>query len=268
MTAFNRLTQRYPIISTMLLVLLSIVLSQVGAVLLSSLFSDISREVFAMYTRYGTALLTILLLWRLGAMRNAYISTPMSQWGSKWCLAALPIVTVGVINMFGVEWSNIQLVWQQVPFWVTENLATGVFEETMMRGLAFYLLYRAWQHQHNGLMKAAWAQAIIFGVIHLINLVNGVSIDVFAQVIYATFLGFAFAGIVAYTRSIWPAAVAHGFVNAIANINHTFVPDYVSEGTSALAYAFFIAVIALIAVLPGYYMLSHSHSTQLKMATV
>ena len=258
MKLFNRLTLNYPIASTTMLVLLSIVISQIGAVLLANIFSEVSREVFAMYTRYVTALLTIILLWKLDALRESLVSTPPSQWGARWYLAVFPILTVGCMNFTGVEWGAIQFDWSKVPFWFTENLATGVFEETMMRAMAFYLLYRAWRHQANGLLKAAWAQAIIFGAIHLINLVNGVSVDVFAQVIYATFLGFAFAGIVAYTGSIWPAAFAHGFVNAIGNINRTFVPDYVSDGTSVAAYALLIGLIALIAVIPGYFMLSRS----------
>lgn len=264
MNTFNRLTLKYPITSTMLLILLSIVFSQIGAVLLDNAFEQVSRETFAMYTRYGTAMLTIWLLFKLGALRSAGISAPVSQWGHRWYLAVLPVMLVGCMNFSGVQWQALQFAWQEVVFWLFANLATGVFEETMMRAMALFLLYRAWQHQQNGLFRAAWGQAVIFGVIHLVNLVNGVSVDVFAQVVYATVIGFAFAGIVVYTGSIWPAAVAHGFINAVANINQSFVPDYVSDGTPVIYYALFTLVIVVIAALPGHVMLKRSQDSFLQ----
>ncbi|MFW8591313.1 CPBP family intramembrane glutamic endopeptidase [Glaciecola sp. 2405UD65-10] len=262
MLSFKRLTLIFPLSFTVVLVLLGVVISQLGAVLLTQVFPDITRETFAVFTRYATALLMILLLWKLDALRASGISKPKSEWGSKWVLAILPMVLIACLNLSGVEWERLVFSVAKVPFWFFENLATGVFEEILMRAMAFYILYRAWQKQSNGLLKAAIAQALIFGLLHLLNLLNGFTVDVLAQVFYAALLGISFAGIVAYTGSIWPAAFVHGLINAIANINRTFVPDYIETPTSIEFYALFIVTAFFITTLPGIYMLKHSKQSQ------
>ena len=258
MRTLNRLTMAYPVGMTCLLVLLAIVISQLGAVLLTNIVTNIDRATFALFTRYGTALLMITLLWKLNALSESGISKPMNQWGKKWPLATLPMMLVACFNLSGIEWSNLIFSIDKIPFWVFENLATGVFEEVMMRAMAFFILYRAWQHQNNGLLKAAAVQALIFGLLHLINLINGFTIDTIAQVIYATLLGLSFAGVVAYTGSIWPASIVHGLINAVANVNRTFMPNYIETFTSVAVYALFIVLILLVTTLPGLYMLKLS----------
>ncbi|XOV78985.1 MAG: CPBP family intramembrane glutamic endopeptidase [Aestuariibacter sp.] len=262
MSLVNRMSLSYPLALSIFLVLISVFISQVGAVALAANWDTIGRDTFSTYTRYGVALATIVLLWRMGIVKQSGISNPYNQWAKRWYIAILPIIFVGCLNFINIHWSQMSFTLTGVTAWLFDNLSTGVFEEIMMRSLAFYLLYRAWQHSNHGLYKAAFAQALIFGLLHFINLINGFQIDVIAQVIYATFLGVSFAGIVAYSKTIWPAAIAHGFVNAIGNLNSTFVPDYVETSTAASTYAIYILVIFVVATLPGLYMLKLANQRQ------
>ena len=174
------------------------------------------------------------------------------------------MLLVAGLNVTGVDWVNAEFTAGKIILWGFDNFATGLFEEVMMRGMAFYLLYRAWQEQRNGIYKAAIAQALTFGLLHLFNLRDDAVIDVVAQVTYATILGFAFAGIVAYTRSVWPAVIGHTIINAISNINPTFVTNYVDTAPTVQMYSLFITIIALVTAPPGYFMLRNTANTKAK----
>lgn len=259
MQSMHRMSLLYPVSLTLFLVLLSVFVSQIGAVVMATHWDVISREAYTMLTRCGVTFLVIVLLAKINLLGSAGITTPFREWRANWHIALLPVLLVGFINLANVHWAQLQFTLPSVFFWIFDNLSTGVFEEVVLRGLAFSLLYRAWRHSRHGLYKAALLQASIFGVLHLINLINGFQVDVIAQVIYATLLGLSFAGIVAWTGSIWPAAVAHGLINAAANLNRSFVPGYTDTSTAASVYAIFIVVILVFSTLPGLYMLHRAN---------
>ncbi|MFT6269116.1 MAG: hypothetical protein ACJAVV_001936 [Alphaproteobacteria bacterium] len=98
---------------------------------------------------------------------------------------------------------------------------------------------------------------------HLLNLHDGFTIDVVAQVIYATLLGIGFAGIVAYTHTIWTAVLAHNFINMIGSINYTFNPSYVDSPNTAASYLVLIAVIFTLVTLPELWCLKKADASQI-----
>jgi len=257
----NKLTVTHPLSTTIFLVLFMVTLTQLAAVLLTNLLSEVSQEAFDSYIRYTASALMLGLLWKWDILRDCGVTQPLKKWHPKWPLALFPMLLIGGLNVTAVDWANVEFSAVKSIGWIFDNIATGLFEEVMMRAMAFYLLFRAWRHQNNAIYKAAIVQALIFGLLHLINLRHGFSVDVVAQVIYATILGFAFAGVVAFTRSVWPAVFAHAFINAMSNINPTFVTDYVNTPNTVAMYGVFISIILLVTALPGYFMLrSSDHS--------
>lgn len=251
----NNLTLTHPLGTTTGLVLAIVAIQQIASMLITTVYTDVTKEMFGMYIRYTASALIVLLLCKWHILRESGVTQPINKWHAKWPITILPMLLVGGINALSVEWANADFSAGKAVGWFFDNLATGLFEEVMMRGMAFYLLYRAWKDKSNGIFKAAIAQALIFGLLHLINLRDGFSIDVLAQVTYASILGFAFAGIVAFTHSIWPAVIAHAFINAMSHINPTFVANYASEPPSAQMYIVFISIIILVTAVPGYFML-------------
>ncbi len=255
MQFINRISLSHPLTLSTLLVVLGILMSQVGAILLGSVFSSIPAKEFAIYTRYGCAALMVLLVWKLGGLKASGISNPTGQWHQYWWLATLPMLVVVGLNLSRVQWHEVSIEIAQVPNWLFSHLATGLFEEVMMRAMVFYILMRAWSDKRNGLIKAAIAQAAIFGGLHLLNLLNGFSVEVIIQVVYATLLGISFAGIVAFSRTIWPAVICHALINAAGSINRSFVPGYVEEPTQVGLYMAFTLVIFVSTTVPALYML-------------
>jgi len=264
MSLLNRISLSYPVALVTVCIVLSVLLSQIGAVLLEGLSSHMARGDWAIVTRYLVSVLIFALLWKMGALRTAGLTMPLAQWGRKWSLTLLLMMPMVFINLANVHWQALHLEAIPVFIWFADNLATGLFEEIMMRGLAFYLLYRAWswQAQTKGqsrahiLLKASLTQAFIFGALHLLNLLNGVSIAVFAQVIYATLLGIGFAGMVAWCRSLWPAIFCHAAINAAGSLNRYFVPDYVQVPLENSIYGVLIVIIFLVTAVPGIWLMN------------
>lgn len=270
MKLINRLSISYPVTLSLVMVLVFILLSQLGAVALSSLFNSISAGDsvssgnLAVYTRYASSALMMLLIWKLGGLKASGISLPPAHWHSQWPLITTPMLVVVCLNLSRVQWHDVAFSLSLIPGWLFTHLATGLFEEIMMRALVFFLLARAWSHKSNGQLKAAIAQAAIFGGLHMLNLLNGVSVEVIVQVIYATFLGISFAGIVALSRTIWPAVICHSLINATGSINRTFVPDYVEQQTSIIYYLVFTSIIFLATTVPAFFMLKRAEHRRLQ----
>ncbi|MBT0584812.1 CPBP family intramembrane glutamic endopeptidase [Alteromonas oceanisediminis] len=253
MQSLERFFKNHPLLGAAVTVLVLIIFTQLGAVILGAVHPEIGREYFATVLRLLSGGIVIALMSRLCWLEAGFISTPVHRWGKRWPLAMLPLASLGIVNFFGVEWHTLQFDVATFWFWLIDNASTGVFEETMMRAIAFCILLKAWGNTRAGVYKAAIAQAVIFGLVHLLNLLNGFAVEVVAQVIYATLIGFGFAGAVIYTRSIWPAVLVHGFINAVANINSYFDPNFVNTPTDIATLTGLVAFIFVISILPGHF---------------
>ncbi|NNF46829.1 MAG: CPBP family intramembrane metalloprotease [Desulfofustis sp.] len=207
----------------------------------------------------GISIATIFYLYRFGWQQNSGLAQPFNAWHKKWLWATLPMLALGLLNFTAVQWG--QLDWSpiRVSAWLASNLSTGIFEEVLMRGFCFYLLLRAWGQTKKGVYLAAIVQALIFGVAHLGNLYHMPALDVIAQVIFATMIGFGFAGLVYMTKSLWPAIIVHSFINGASSMNEYMQPGFEMDGGPGLAgYVFIIVLFFLLATLPGGLYLSNT----------
>lgn len=105
-----------------------------------------------------------------------------------------------------------------------QELATGLFEEFAFRGLLFYGLMLAWGRERNGALKAALVSALLFGLLHLVYLAAGFSLDAVLNSIIAIISGFWYAAMVYRFKSIWPAVLLHGLINALVLANSAAYP--------------------------------------------
>ena len=241
-----------PLISSSLLVLLS-----VGMLFLVRYFGAYEEALFnwpRLLVQNGISLTLIALLIHYGWQRESGFTRPINRWGNRWYWATIPMLLIGFLNLTMVQWQSLEVSGIKVFAWLLANFSTGLFEESLLRGFCFYLLYRAWGNTRQGLYKAAFMQGLIFGLVHLVNLYQMPVLDVVAQVIYATLIGIGFAGLVFFTRSIWPAVIVHSFINSVGTINEFFNPEYVADadsGPGLIGYLVLIVVIFVISTLPG-----------------
>ena len=228
-------------------ILYSTMLLNIENMIISDLVSSSIKNLITLFL--------VFIILQCGWLQGSQLNTPFKQWQPKWWLAALPMTLIALLNVISIDFSQLTFSTTTTLAWLYTNISTGLFEEIMLRGICFYVLYQAWQNKSNGLVKAALCQAIIFGLAHYVNLTKAPFAEVSIQVAYATLIGIGFAGLVAYTRSLWPAIIIHSLINSLGSMNNFFQPNFTAEPMTMANYLMIIAVFGLFAALPGYLLL-------------
>lgn len=92
------------------------------------------------------------------------------------------------------------------------TMAIGFNEEIYFRGLALKFL------TENGATKAILGSSIIFGVLHLINALNGKNVlYLVLQMLFAFLVGLVLSEIVSITKSLWIVIIWHAAHDFISN---------------------------------------------------
>jgi membrane protease YdiL (CAAX protease family) len=201
-----------------------------------------------------TALLLLWVLVRSGSATEAGVSLPLSAWGRRWWVptAVMAVIALSTLTPSQVDFGHLAFTVSHTIDWLGNFLATGLQEEVWFRGVCFYILYRAWGSTRAGVYKAAAVQALLFGVLHMANLHRADLVHVIYQSCYATFIGFGFAGLVVYSRSIWPAVFLHCLFNAVGSLGNYFAGP--GSNTSELTFTTMLTVVGmffLFGALPG-----------------
>lgn len=104
-------------------------------------------------------------------------------------------------------------------------LSTGLFEETLCRGMAFNLMRSKWGDARRGCYLAMMLSSLLFGAAHFIHFILGHSdlMATLAQVGYATIFGVFFCACYVRNKSIYPAIILHGLVDIIGDLDEVFV---------------------------------------------
>lgn len=201
----------------------------------------------------GITLTTVYFIFKFNWSKSSGLTLPPSQWRNKWFLATIPLLAPVFLNLTSIQWASLEFSSVRFTAWLIGNLSTGLFEEIVLRGFCFYVLYKAWGSSGKGLFLAAIFQAVIFGLAHLGNLYHTPAIDVYAQVIFATLIGFGFAGLVYLTKSLWPAIIVHTCINSVGTIHQYFIPEFAGNQSGGLAsYIVVIVLFIVTTAIPGF----------------
>jgi membrane protease YdiL (CAAX protease family) len=253
MQSLHTLSKQKPMLFTLLLVFTCV------GVLYSSLLLNLENEFYKdLISSSIKNLITIALLCliiKFNWLKGSLLTTHYKDWHSNWWLASLPMLIIAMLNVVSLNWTSLEFNSVKFVGWIYTNVSTGLFEEVLLRGICFYVLYSAWKHKEKGLMHAAICQAVIFGLAHYVNLTKAPFLEVSVQVAYATLIGIGFAGLVSYSRSLWPAIALHSVINACGSISNFFQPDFIATEMSFVNYAVIIVIIAIVCALPGFIML-------------
>lgn len=242
--------QRYPAMTTTAITFFSVTL-----LLLLKLLGPQQPVLFNWPRLFALNAISLVIIWLLcqfNWQKQSGLTQSPANWHTRWWLATLPLLMLALLNLTSVQWQQLSPTPVNLSAWLLSNLSTGLFEEILLRGLCFLVLYRAWGTSRRGLYAAAFFQAAIFGLAHLGNLYHMPVLDVLAQVIFATLIGVGFAGLVYLSKSLWPAIIVHTCINSAGTINEYLHPGYEGPQSPGLvAYAIVVLLFLLLAALPG-----------------
>lgn len=97
-----------------------------------------------------------------------------------------------------------------VYFFISIFIAAGIREELLTRGLLLTFFRKAFGNSKKSYIVAMSLSSLMFGLMHLTNLQGATNTTpIYAQVIYATGIGFFFAALFVRTGNIWGNVVLH-----------------------------------------------------------
>lgn len=98
-------------------------------------------------------------------------------------------------------------------------ISVGFYEEGIFRGFILTNCMSRWRGRKNYIFKSLLFSAIVFGLIHLPNILEGKSAwYVILQVLNAGAIGMFFGGVYLRTHNIWPLIIAHAAYDVAALI--------------------------------------------------
>lgn len=101
---------------------------------------------------------------------------------------------------------------------VVTNMITGFYEEVVMRGMLLGHMMEHWKDDEHKILKSVLTTSVLFGVVHLGNLVQAPLGPTLFQVVYATIFGLLFAAAYLRTKNLWPCVVLHGLVDVSGDL--------------------------------------------------
>lgn len=134
----------------------------------------------------------------------------------------IPLVVIATVNL----WLGIRFKMDPVSsiVYFAGMILTGIMEEMIFRGLLFKAMSR------DNLKSAIIVTSLLFGIGHLVNLINGNSADLVAticQLFYAVAIGFLLVAVLYTGKSIIPCMITHSMLNALSTFSNEEVLDKV-----------------------------------------
>ncbi len=116
--------------------------------------------------------------------------------------------------------------WQIIVFVLTV-LLIGLAEETFFRGVVANLFLDKYGNDPAGVWCATICSGMVFGLMHLSNLMSSDTVGVLVQVVAACAMGMALTAIYYRCRNIWVLILVHAFVDFCG----AFYSGFISGGS-------------------------------------
>lgn len=241
---------KQPLIFSLFILALSVAITFIP---LSPLFCGIFEEQAAGYIagiieQTMVTFMLIHLLKKLGLIEKAGFKRKSKELWILW-----PIIPFVLLNASDFLTGSLAIDKSKpllVILFVLVYLSTGLFEETLCRGVIFNLMLNKWEKSKGGYYLAVMLSSVLFGLVHFIHYFLGDAslIATITQVIYASFIGVFFCACVVRNQSIYPAMILHGIVNIAGSLDEIAVNGGINKAFRTISVEG--AIICVIIVLP------------------
>ena len=189
--------------------------------------------------KFTISLIFLAILYRFGWVQ----ASGLTYFGNVkvWLVASIILVYHLLVNLRFMT-GNFSIVFPDSPLAIA-NLVyyfpASLMEEIMFRGLTLLAMVFAWGHTKKGIVKAALLSSLLFGLIHLLNIVELPIEVVFLEVLVAALLGFFWVAITLATKSLWMAIILHWLTNAAVNLKLIGIDNFQETFTMHLGRTIF-----------------------------
>ncbi len=121
-------------------------------------------------------------------------------------------LAISIVDIALMDDAELNPVWQILVF-VATVLLIGLAEETFFRGVVANLFLDKFGNDSAGVWCATIGSGMVFGLMHLSNLMSSDTVGVLVQVVSACAMGMALTAIYYRCRNIWVLILVHAFVD-------------------------------------------------------
>ena len=166
-------------------------------------------------TRMIGALVFVPLIRRMG---YPVLGRPDAHPGPRetGVLAAAWIVALNNLPAIGLLSGNARVTASMpvILLFIAECAAVGCFEELAFRGFLLPFCLERMRGRSRAVFRAALVSSLIFGAVHLVNLLSGASFGaVLMQIGYSFLIGGMCAAVLVASGSVWMCAAVHAVYN-------------------------------------------------------
>lgn len=137
----------------------------------------------------------------------------------KCSLLLWPVILFASANILSPDIiSDNAIVTETLIMVLIVNMITGFYEEVIMRGMLLGHMMEHWKNDERKILKSVLSTSVLFGLVHLGNLIKAGVISTLFQVCYATVLGLVFAAAYLRTKNLWACALLHGLVDVTGDL--------------------------------------------------
>ena len=231
----NNWTQRHEKLAAFLLTI--VLFAPLGLIdIFTGYMVQSNFPVYAVIFGMGQLALTLIIIRLMQNLKVFSISNFMfKDMGKGFLLAWVGIlfaIVVFLMSLFQLP-ENSMIAPAPFPLFasVFATLTTGVFEETLVRGLVLGLLLRMMNTTKKRILSACLFSSIFFGLAHLFNIWSvGAVLPVVVQVVNATAMGLFFSALFLRTGTLWIPILVHALINLASMIfNAITSPDVLQQ---------------------------------------
>ncbi len=169
----------------------------------------------------GSVIILLVTAWRLRLIKASGISSfgSLKAW-LVTILLGVGVIVIGFYAYFGEINFTFQLFKDgRVGEMVFHDVFVAINEELLFRGIILSFLISVLGRTKNNLSTAIVIQALMFGVLHLLQGLTGMTIQVTLANVFTTFVFGLLLGILtSYTKTLWPAIFIHLVANAVVTM--------------------------------------------------
>lgn len=218
---------------------------------LAPLIKEICGEQLAAYIegiieQTAVSIVLIILLKKLGLLDEAGFKSKIKDLWVVW-----PMVLFILLSASNFLAGSIKIDVTRplvIALFVVLNLSTGLFEETLCRGVVLTTMLNKWGRTKGGCYLSVLLSSLLFGMAHFVHLILGDAslLAVVTQVIYATFIGVFFCGCVIRCKCIYPVMIFHGMINMASSLNEIAVNGGINKGYGTMPIEVAITLVAMV----------------------
>lgn len=179
----------------------------------------------------------LLLVWHLGWLRASGIAR-LGRW-QIWLITLGGLIYFASASLYSFygkvtfDFSSLLRLNDSGTIVLT-NLAVGLSEEILFRGLILCALIKVWGHTKQGIIASILFSSLLFAVLHITQVFTGgiSGLSMLLMTLETCIISIWWGALVLLGKSIWPVVILHFVVNTIVAVQGSTVsmiePDILS----------------------------------------